>query len=191
MDKLGTMKNLFLTAATLLVALLSFISCENGNDNDEDEYWIVDWSPVTLLINVQDVAGSNLLDPDNPANIIDGTSITFQGKTYEACRDWYDSQMPFSMPETKAYLSTLYGLYLYQSNWSLPECTDTVFSLYFGEIDGADDMDEDLVITWPDKTTDIIHYHCSDHKNNKSASCNRYYKLNGKKQDSSTFTITK
>ena len=121
--------------------------------------------------------------------IIDGTTITFKGETYESSREWYESGMPYTMPQTKAYAARLYGLFLSTEKQLLNRGNDD-FVLYFGEIDGEDDMDEDLVITWPDKTKDTIHYHCSKH-NERKMSCDRSWKLNGKANDSAIFVITK
>ena len=65
-----------------------------------------------------------------------------------------------------------------------------VFQLRFGEIDGSADMDEDLVLRWPDGSTDTIHYHCSDHKARRNPTCNRYWKLNGVDHDGAVFVFT-
>ena len=180
------MKTAFFTVSAAIVASLSFTSCDKINSYGN---WEVDWSPVELMIKVQDAAGNDLLDPDNPANAIDGTTITFGGETYESSREWYETGNPYTKPQTKTYLARLYGLFLSQENKLLRNGSED-FILYFGEIDGAADMDEDLVITWPDKTTDTIHYHCSKH-NERKLSCDRNWKLNGKSQDSATFIITK
>ena len=138
---------------------------------------------------MQDASGNDLLDPDDPANVIDGTTVTFKGETYESSREWYESGMPYTMPQTKACFAKLYGLFLSTEKQLLNRGNDD-FVLYFGEIDGEEDMDEDLVITWPDKTKDTIHYHCSKH-NERKMSCDRSWKLNGKANDSAIFVITK
>ena len=66
----------------------------------------------------------------------------------------------------------------------------TKYRLYFGEIDGADDMDEDIVLQWPDGSRDVIHYHCGNHHYGKNPSCDRSWKVNGKSHDGSFFTFT-
>ena len=64
------------------------------------------------------------------------------------------------------------------------------YQLVFGEIDGAADMDEDLILNWPDGSEDVIHYHCSDHREGRNAKCNRSWKLNGKEYGDNTFYFT-
>lgn len=147
----------------------------------EEEGKIIDWYPVNLYIKVTDAQGTDLLNPDNPNNMIEGTTITFKGKTYEASRECYDSDPAFRPQKmmTRMYMPTMYGLQLFEFG---------DFRLKFGEIDGGDDMDEDLVVTLPDGTTGTIHYHCSDHNYSKGG-CKRSWKFNGKKHEGNIFTF--
>ena len=62
-----------------------------------------------------------------------------------------------------------------------------VYYLVFGEIDGASDMDEDIVLCWPDGSKDEIHYHCSDHRIWPEPKCNRSWKLNGENHEGNVF----
>lgn len=165
-----------ITFLFLMLSLTAFTSCEKIGEG-----WIVDWTPVSILIRVTDGDGADLLDPANPDNMIDGTTITFKGETYEASRQWYETGKPYEMPATKAILARLYGLFLVNSETA-------GFSLYFGEIDGAEDMDEYLVVTLPDGNAGTIHYHCSKH-NERKVSCDRRWKFNGKKHDGNIFTF--
>lgn len=142
---------------------------------------IVDWSPVNVIIQVTDGHGADLLDPENPNNMIDGTSITFQGKTYEASREDRLSAV------TKEYLALIYGLRLKKFDESVNKNAKGYY-LIFGEIDGAKDMDEDLVVTLPNGMTCTIHYHCSKHNENK-LSCKRSWKFNGTKHEGNIFTF--
>ena len=66
----------------------------------------------------------------------------------------------------------------------------TLYRLNFGEIDGADDMDEDILLQWPDGSRDVIHYHCGNHRYGKNFGCDRSWKLNGEPHDGSLFTFT-
>lgn len=208
------MNNLKCKILTLLLALLTlgtFSSCimttalliDEWAEAEGGEY-IIDWAPVDLSIQLHDARGNDLLDPKNPNNLIDGTTITFRDKTYEVSREWYEQGMfhdwqytepvkgeerQESVAATRAYLARLYGLYLLPNG--APYQEKPGFQLYFGEIDGADSMDEELVITWPDGTKNFIYYHCSDHHGGKHATCNRWFKLDGKKQYSSEFDIVK
>lgn len=165
----------------LFLAALALTSCEN----EFDDIVITDWVPVSIELKVNDTMGNDLLNPENPDNVIDGTTISFKGKIYEATRERVDGGKWHNAPETRAAAVRFCGLYLYDS--------PNGFSLCFGQLDGAEDMDEDLVVTLPDGTTGTIHYHCSDHKIGKigkPSSLNRYWLFNGTKVDSSVFTFT-
>lgn len=169
---------LFLLSAVMMVSL-------SGCDAIEDifgEDRIVDWAPVNLYMKVTDSQGIDLLDPENPDNMIDGTTITYKGNTYEARRE---KENPIL--ETRALPARFYGLYL-AKDARIYGGTVEGYCLVFGEIDGAANMDEDLVVTLPNGTTGTIHYHCSKH-NERKVSCKRYYKFNGVKTDKNIFTF--
>ena len=153
-------------------AALAFILC--GCEEPIIDSPIVDWNPVNIYIYATDSQGNSIIQPDMP-----GMSLTFQGKTYTVrdAKDYYDSI------RTKAYFAVMRGL--------LAEPVDTTanpqeYRLRFGEIDGAVDMDEDITLNWPDGTTDVIHYHCSDHNESK-ITVKRSWKLNGKDHDGGVF----
>lgn len=86
--------------------------------------------------------------------------------------------------ETKTYLARIYGLF------AVPTTDKQGYYLQFGEIDGAADMDTDIVLNWPDGSEDTIHYHCSDHREGRHPKCSRSWKLNGKAHDGNTFSFT-
>lgn len=157
----------------VLAAICSilFIGCDK-----EKEGYIVDWAPVEIHIYAQDSNGNSIIQPEMP-----GMTITFQGETYTVT-DWESARDEM---RTKAYLARMYGFVAE----TCPE-DSTKYRLYFGEIDGAADMDEDLVLTWPDGSKDTIHYHCSDHKEGKNPTCNRSWKLNGQKHEGHIFRFT-
>lgn len=113
-----------------------------------------------------------------------GMTLTFKGETYTV-KDWKE----FSRLQTRAYLAILYGLFAQPYNESDGKAS---FRLYFGEIDGAKDMDEDIVLKWPDGSSDTIHYHCSDHYNKGRGiiGCDRSWKLNGINHKGSIFKFT-
>ena len=171
-----------------ILLTVSFTGCEKLGGNGGGGDWIVDWVPVSLFLRVVDEEGADLLDPENPDNLIDGTSITFKGKTYSASRQWYEAGRPFEMPATKAILAQLYGLFLINGEIFNTHSETAGFSLIFGEIDGALDMDEDLVVTLPNGITGTIHYHCSNH-NERKLSCDRSWKFNGAKHEGNIFTF--
>jgi hypothetical protein len=157
-------KSLFAFAALAI----TLCSCEETNFDGP----IVDWTPVNIYIYATDSQGNSIISPDMP-----GMTLTFQGETYTV----QDGPM-----HSKAYLAQMYGLYT--------QVVDTTasprqYKLCFGEIDGAKDMDEDITLNWPDGTTDVIHYHCSDHNESK-ITVKRSWKLNGAKHEGSTFRFT-
>lgn len=162
-------KSLFAIAAFVL----TLCGCEKNIDNP-----IVDWSPVNIYIYATDQAGQSIIQPDMP-----GMTLTFKGETYSVM----DKEAYFDSIRTKAYMPVMYGL--------LAEVVDSTASpkeyrLCFGQIDGAADMDEDITLNWPNGSTDVIHYHCSDH-NERKLSVKRTWKLNGKTHSDNTFYFTK
>lgn len=163
------------------LAVLSFAACEKNSadkpeEEDETDY-IVDWGPVEVIVEVVDDKGNDLLNPNNPDNMIEGSTISFRGKVYEAL-------LPSAV--TKEYLAIIEGFLLRKYT---TEEGAVKYRLVFGEIDGAKDMDEDLVVTLPDGTTGTIHYHCSDHHGGKHPSCDRSWTFNGVKNDNCIFTF--
>ena len=154
----------FVLAALLM---MSFTGCEKLGGNGGGGDWIVDWAPVSIFLRVVDAEGTDLLNPENPNNVIDGTSITFKGNTYNASRQWYETGNPFEMPTTKAIFAPLYGLFLVNGEMFSNHSETAGFCLFFGEIDGAIDMDEDLEVTLSNGMTGTIHYHCSNHNERK------------------------
>ena len=151
-----------------LILLMSVSACDDDNGGR-----IVDWAPVCISITATGSNGNDLLNPQNNNNILEVTSLTFKEKTYEVS---YDLMNHFE--GAKAYMPQMYGLQLdtVRTNGNA-QCR-----LLFGEIDGGADMNEDLVINWGDGTSDVINYHCWKH-NERKLSCNREWKVNGKKVD--------
>ncbi|MBO4723704.1 MAG: hypothetical protein J5596_00085 [Bacteroidaceae bacterium] len=161
-------KKISLCVLFALCSLL-FIGC------DEESY-IVDWAPVEIIIYAEDSDGNSIIQQEMP-----GMTLTFQGETYTV-RDW---ESVIEEKKTRAYLAQIYGFIAETYSED-----STAYRLYFGEIDGAADMDEDIVLTWPDGSKDTIHYHCSDHKEGKNPKCNRSWKLNGQKHSGGEFHFT-
>ena len=156
-----------------IAALASAILC--GCDTESP---IVDWSPVNIYIYATNQAGQPIIQPDMP-----GMTLTFKGETYSVM----DKEAYYDSIHTRAYMPVMYGLYA--------EAVDTTanpkeYRLCFGEIDGAVNMDEDIILNWPNGSTDVIHYHCSDH-NERKLSVKRTWKLNGKEHSGSTFHFSK
>lgn len=158
------MRKILLAIAVSSAILLT--GCEKLLGGD----WIVDWAPVNIYIEAVDADNNSIISQEMP-----GMTLTFKGKTYTV-KDVEDK----SNPETKAYRAIMEGLLAvpqYEINGK------TVYRLVFGEIDGAADMDEDIVLNWPDGSKDVIHYHCSDHREGRHPKCNRSWKLNGSEHE--------
>ena len=152
-----------------IAALASAFLCGCEKDHHSK---MVDWSPVNIEIYATDSLGNSIISPEMP-----GMTLTFQGETYTV----QDGPM-----HTKAYLALMYGLYTQVIDTT---ASPRQYKLVFGEIDGAKDMDEDITLNWPDGSTDVIRYHCSDHNENK-VTVKRSWKLNGAKHEGSTFRFT-
>ena len=174
------MKYLNLFAGLFL--LFSVVACDDENKIiNPDDTPIVDWAPVTVSITATDMYGNDLLDPLSNSCILEGTTLTFQKKTYEVSYDFINR-----FNGAKAYMPRMYGLQLD----SVRSSDKLQYRLYFGEIDGAKDMNEDLVINWGNGTSDVINYHCWGH-NERKLSCNHEWKVNGKKVDGSKIEFVK
>ena len=172
-------------AMIAILGVCSFASCSSDDDDDTD--YDVDWYPVELYITVKDMYGNDLLDTLSNSSVAETMTATFQGETYHLRKGYIDETgMPIPYAATtRLYLSTWYGFCLVNhwlvwtnARWDYVKTDD--FMIYVGEIDGAQDMDEDIVLTFPGGVTHTIHYHCSDHKR---LDCTRYFTLDGKRLD--------
>ncbi len=150
----------------LLIAISSVTtSCENMQVE-------ADAMPVTLEIFVKDTEGNNLLD----YGWLDGKNVTatFKGETYELQED---------VP-TRAYMPHFYGFKV--------TGRDLGMMLYFGELDGTHDMNDEFVINWGDGTFDtIVIYNDCRTTMNGGYDINRHYVVNGVKTENHRITITK
>ncbi len=150
----------------LLIAISSVVtSCENMQVE-------ADAMPVTLEIFVKDTEGNNLLD----YGWLDGKNVTatFKGETYELQKD---------VP-TRAYMPHFYGFKV--------TGRDLGTVLYFGELDGTHDMNDEFVINWGDGTFDtIVIYNDCRTTMNGGYDIKRHYVVNGVKTENHRITITK
>lgn len=159
----------------ILIAALSLFLL-TGCEEIIDDY-IVDWAPVNIYIYATDSVGNSIIQPEMP-----GMSLTYKGETYTV----KDLNEKGNQVQTRAYMATMQGLYVQRDY----DTYQAEYRLVFGEIDGAADMDEDITLNWPDGSTDVIHYHCSDHKEGRNPKCNRSWKLNGEPHYSNSFYFT-
>ena len=149
----------------LTVLSFAFTSCENMQVD-------ADAMPVTLEIFVKDTEGNNLLD----YGWLDGKNVTatFKGETYELQKD---------VP-TRAYMPHFYGFKVTDR--------DLGTMLYFGELDGTHDMNDEFVINWGDGTFDtIVIYNDCRTTMNGGYDIKRHYVVNGVKTENHKITITK
>ena len=150
----------------LLIAISSVVtSCENMQVE-------ADAMPVTLEIFVKDAEGNNLLD----YGWLDGKNViaTLKGETYELQKD---------VP-TRAYMPHFYGFKVTGQ--------DLGTMLYFGELDGTHDMNDEFVINWGDGTFDtIVIYNDCRTTMNGGYDIKRHYVVNGVKTENHRITITK
>lgn len=121
----------------LMLALTLTTSCEE----DEDDL-IVDFYPLTLVINVEDSDGHNLLCKDGSLHNGDFT-MEYEGINYPV--NW--DGKPVS---TRYYMPHLYGLYYHSGKGYLEEC------LIFEELDGSLSK-LDLKLRMPDGKEHDIH----------------------------------
>lgn len=154
------------TLLLILAALsVTFTSCENIQVE-------ADAAPVILEIFVMDSEGNNLLD----YGWLDGKNViaTFKGETYDLQKDAL----------TRAYMPQFYGFKVISR--------DLGPFLYFGELDGTHDMNDEFVINWGDGTFDtIVIYNDCRTKANGAYDIKRHYVVNGVKTESHSITITK
>ena len=162
------MKRLYSVLIACVSGLLITAGCEVlGFDKQ------VDWALVHFVIEATDAEGNSIISPDMP-----GMSLSFQGESYTV----EEAQSPAANSRPYRFLA-------------LPARAEDgspsdEYYLWFGEIDGAKDMDEDIVLNWPDGSMDIIHYHYSNHHKWPQAGCTQIITLNGVEQEFSRFKFT-
>ena len=140
------------------------------------EGWIVDWAPVDITIEAYDAAGNSIISPEMP-----GMTLTFMNETYEVRGE----ESMYDPIEPKYFMPRMYGLIAKSIKGD--QGTLEKYILYFGQINGASDLDEDILLNWPDGSSDTIHYHCGNHREGRNPKCDRSWKLNGAKHSGSNF----
>lgn len=123
--------------AAIAASLLILSSC---NKNEEDDDLIVDWNPIELKFFVVEYGLKTNYVADNYNDIIHTTTLTYQGKTYKVERSL-----------SKDYMPHFKGLYVDSSAIDKPY-------FCFGELDGADNYDDDFIINFADGSADTVHF---------------------------------
>lgn len=170
-------KNLLATFL-LSFCMIGFVACDTDNitlsgEEDDDKEWLIwDFSPIVLGVLVQDAQGVDLLNPDSEGSIAEqGIKAIYKGEVYEK-----DSVLS----RTKAYMPYFAGLQVIKGY------TNGRYYLTFGEFDGTHTFDkEEVVIDWNDGTKDTIHFSSKlTWKSKKEPVINRAFYLNGEELDS-------
>lgn len=144
------MNSIFPKFALGLIAILSFTfaTCDDCN-NDE----ITDYSPIIFRIQVVDKQGATRLDTLAPNYIGILPTLTYKGETYSCSAQKHHLPLNSSaLRKPKYYLPSFWGFR------NLVSPNDGSRYLYFGELDGANDYNDDLILNWADGSQDIIHY---------------------------------
>lgn len=133
--------------------------------------------PVIVRMEVVNEAGQNLFDASTAGNWLQNTfTATFEGETYT-----------YPAVKTRTYAAMMYGLYVTE----IRTASATFPGLNFGELSGESNRRSDLVITWPDGTSDTItvdnDFHWVFGKPRKKTS----FSLNGGTASSSIVRIVK
>lgn len=153
-----------------------FSSCSENNEYPDDIIW--DFAPINFTFFVQDEQGNDLLSPLTEGNIL-GQDIkaTYRGKEYKLNE--------LTLPNTKAYLATLYGLHIVEREDGSCLC--------FGELQGEDTYeDETITLDWGDGTRDVITFSSRLTWNSpEDPEFDRHFYLNGVEQEGPQFVLTK
>lgn len=164
------MKN-FCCFISIIVAL-SLSSCHNNIIEEEDDFRIWDFNPLSIEYVVIDKStGDNLLDPETPGNILaNDITCEYNGEIYEIFNR--DEPIDFPVydkagPSSRAILPVNLGLrYVYGNNWVPDEENGEykmapLFRLFFGEFDTCADLhNQEVVVNWGDGTSNKIVFNC-------------------------------
>ncbi len=161
------MKKKIMMGLMLLSLLASVVSCdkesegeeigtdrghavEKGKDQKEDfrNDLIIDWYPIVFHFRAQNSNGDDLLDSTSANFAADGLSIEFKGRV-----ETFKLQSSLS----KAYMPYYDGIKLRQYEYEgRPHFGEYYIEL--GEFDGADNFDDDFIVTWKDGSKDVVHF---------------------------------
>lgn len=160
------MKKILLYIAVAGMMMFSLASCNSKVEPT------VTWFPVNLMMFVQDQNGNDLLDTDNPNNIVSAITLHWEGKDFKPLK-----QMPSVDEQLLSLLNT--SMFGEEDAKTLPR---QGYFINFGQIDGALELDTVMFLSLPDGPMHEIRYHCANH-NEKTQTCERYWVLDGKMTD--------
>ncbi len=166
----------FLSAITMLLAMAA---CSKDDDMPDDDV-IRDIAPASVLIQLVDEEGNNLLDPKVQGNWIDEPMwVECRDEAYEV--KWARQEVT---PQTRVYMPHFYGA-LWSGIW-----TDKIYSIYIGEFDGASSQDLKLTfgITAINTVYEFEFYHRLVWKN-KEPHFDEHITYKGKQIEGNTLTL--
>lgn len=132
---------------------------------------MADADSIDLQIFIKDATGANLIEQHKLDDM--KISATFKGEVYE-----------LKFADAKVYLPIFYG-------FKVASRGNGEF-LYFGELDGTDNFNDNFVIHWGDGTMDVITiYNNCKIRSNGAYRIKRHYLVNGVKSDGNQITLIK
>ena len=163
------MKVFSIASSILLLSVLVLGSCSKDSDTEK-----AGWNEQPFLIHVCDSEGNDLLDPDNPKNILSGTYIEY---LYIKFPVKYDVEEKFKIYDP--YIHTEYPMYpkcglqllsprsTYFLDREDVEINGLLFMYGIGE--GREECEGSFTIYWGDGSKDVVSFRYWDYKWGKEA----------------------
>ena len=171
---------LFLSITSIWCGMLS---CKHDEPNDI----IIDYYPVDFEILVVNTGGENLLDESTSNNILDSEMyIELAGEKYEV--HYGRPEDPFFPypPLTRAYMPSWYGAFIAPYWYFYPDLVERGNRLYIGEFPGNIKEEVKFKLYLDGNSFEISYFN----KKISGLDVERYFYLDGKEIDSSSFTLT-
>lgn len=164
------MKKLFLFATLLASAL---VSCDNTDEIDDPLDRIIwDFTCWNISLDVTNQDGVDLLDKNNPENLLEGTTVTYSGKTF-VIEESTENKL-----QTKALMPAPLALQVMKS-----ERTGK-YHLLFGEFTPVDGHEKETFnINWGDGTTTKIEFDLYITGDNKNPVVHKILYVDGQKTE--------
>lgn len=133
-----------------MLAVVVLAGCSSSDEPEEGVVW--DISPVTVLVDVVDADGNDLLNPEVEGNIVDGAaSVDYKGQTYPV--SW---RTPYYGYEgTRAYRATFQGALHHPVDRFKPVSAQNPWILEIGELAGDENYDVTMQLKISEKTYSI------------------------------------
>lgn len=125
---------------TLFLALAILVtSCRDDN-------YDIQWSPVELILLVSDRSGNDLVRPN-----MENVTMVYRDSLYQLSQGIEESVI------TESGYSIQDGLHLYACQLKDKNGNSHKYCICFGEFSNTSEIDDDMVLTWTDGSTDVIH----------------------------------